>query len=216
VAHLYPTAELAERALLPDDPGQALALARVLFDGAPRMFNHQRGLWGYTGTAADGAPLSVQSTGVGGPSAAIVVAELAAVGLRRAVRVGRAWALDGTTEPGELVAVAQALCADGTSRALGAGPRVEPDPVLTARLGAAGRAGLVASGDVLEADAAWARAGAIAFDLETAAVLTAARRAGVAAAGIVAVEGAAAPADDDGFAALAARLGRAALAALSS
>ena len=40
------------------------------------MFNHNRGLWGYTGIALDGAPLTVQSTGLGGPSAAIVVAEL--------------------------------------------------------------------------------------------------------------------------------------------
>ena len=101
--HLHPTAELAERALLPDDPGQALALTRVLFEETPRMFNHHRGLWGYTGIARDGAPLTVQSTGIGGPSAAIVVAELHALGLRRAVRIGRAWALDGTLRAGQLV-----------------------------------------------------------------------------------------------------------------
>ena len=80
VTHLHPTAELAERALLPDDPGQALALTRVLYDETPRMFNHHRGLWGYTGVALDGAPLTVQSTGIGGPSAAIVVAELQRAG----------------------------------------------------------------------------------------------------------------------------------------
>ncbi|MGA8365049.1 MAG: hypothetical protein WB709_11075, partial [Solirubrobacteraceae bacterium] len=45
--HLRPTAELAERVLLPGDPGRALALAQVLID-APLMFNHHRGLWGYT------------------------------------------------------------------------------------------------------------------------------------------------------------------------
>jgi uridine phosphorylase len=214
VAHLHPTAELAERALLPDDPGQALALARALFDDAPRMFNHQRGLWGYTGTALDGAPLSVQSTGVGGPSAAVVVGELAALGLRRAIRVGRAWALDGSARAGELVTVAAALCADGTSRALGAGERVEPDAVLEGRLRHAARGALVASADVPEAQEAWVRAGAVAFDLESAAVLTAARRAGVAAAGLVAVDGGAAAPDDD--AEVAERLGRAALGALSS
>ena len=38
----------------------------------PRMFNHNRGLWGYTGRAADGELLTVQATGMGGPSAAIV------------------------------------------------------------------------------------------------------------------------------------------------
>ena len=91
VSHLRPTAELAERALLPDDPGQALALTRVLFDETPLMFNHHRGLWGYSGVARDGAPLTVQSTGIGGPSAAVVVTELHALGMRRAVRIGRAW-----------------------------------------------------------------------------------------------------------------------------
>ena len=109
VAHLHPTAELAERALLPDDPGQALALDARALDETPRMFNHHRGLWGYTGIALDGAPLTVQSTGIGGPSAAIVVAELHALGLRRAVRIGRAWALDGALRAGELVAATAVL-----------------------------------------------------------------------------------------------------------
>src|SRR3954468_21754566 len=109
VAHLHPTAELAERALLPDDPGQALALTRVLYGETPRMFNHHRGLWGYTGVAVDGAALTVQSTGIGGPSAAIVVADLHALGLRRAVRIGRAWALDGALRAGDLVAATAVL-----------------------------------------------------------------------------------------------------------
>jgi purine-nucleoside phosphorylase len=73
--HLRPTAPLARRVLLPGDPGRALLLAQELLD-APRMFNHNRGLWGYTGDAADGEPLSIQSTGMGGPSSAIVSAEL--------------------------------------------------------------------------------------------------------------------------------------------
>ena len=65
--HVHPTAPLADRALLPGDPGRALALAQALFDAPARMFNHNRGLWGYTGTALDGEPLTVQSTGIGGP-----------------------------------------------------------------------------------------------------------------------------------------------------
>ena len=44
------------------------------------MLNARRGLWGYTGTAPDGEPLTVQSTGMGGPSAAIVVEELIDLG----------------------------------------------------------------------------------------------------------------------------------------
>jgi uridine phosphorylase len=205
VAHLHPTAELAERALLPDDPGQALALTRVLYGETPRMFNHHRGLWGYTGVALDGAPLTVQSTGIGGPSAAIVVADLHRLGLRRAVRIGRAWAVDGALRAGELVAATAVVAFDGASRALGAGDRVEPDPALTAALDS-DRSGLLASADVEHLDDA---AGAVAFDLESAAVLAAAARAGIPAACLVAIEGAVEPDD------VAARLGRAALAAIA-
>jgi purine-nucleoside phosphorylase len=204
MAHLHPTADLADRALLPDDPGQALALTRVLFGETPKMFNHHRGLWGYTGVAVDGAPLTVQSTGIGGPSAVVVVAELSALGLRRAIRIGRAWALDGALRAGALVAASEVLSADGASRALGAPRRLEPDPALAAAL-EADHTGLVASGDVPAGNPAWR---ALAFDLESAAVLAAARQAGIAAAALVAVEG---PVDPD---LVAERLGRSALAAL--
>jgi uridine phosphorylase len=205
VAHLHPTAALAERALLPDDPGQALALTRVLFGETPRMFNHHRGLWGYTGVAFDGAPLTVQSTGIGGPSAAVVVGELHALGLRRAVRIGRAWALDGTLRAGELLAPTTVISTDGATRALGFGPRVEPDPGLVAALDAE-HSGMLASVDVPGADPG---AEALAFDLESAAVLAAAQRAGIPAACVVALEGATDPEE------VAERLGRSALAALA-
>jgi uridine phosphorylase len=107
--------------LLPGDPGRALALAQELL-AEPRMFNHNRGLWGYTGAAlADGEPLTIQSTGMGGPSAAIVLEELIVLGARTAIRVGTAGALDATLRLGDLLVVERAICADGTSRALGAG-----------------------------------------------------------------------------------------------
>ena len=50
VTHLRPHADVAERVLLPGDPGRALRLAQQLVD-APKMLNHNRGLWGYTGVA---------------------------------------------------------------------------------------------------------------------------------------------------------------------
>src|SRR3954471_21710945 len=128
--NLRPTAPVAARALLPGDPGRALALAQVVLGDDRRMFNHHRGLWGYTGTAADGAPLTIQSTGLGGPSAAIVLEELAALGVTRAIRVGTATALDGDLALGALVAATEALGADGASRALGAGARQALDPEL--------------------------------------------------------------------------------------
>jgi uridine phosphorylase len=204
MAHLHPTAELAERALLPDDPGQALALTRVLFGDTPRMFNHHRGLWGYTGIALDGAPLTVQSTGIGGASAAVVVGELHALGLRRAVRIGRAWALDGSLRAGELLVASVVLAGDGASRALGAADRLVPDAALAEAL-RADREGELASVDLPEVAPG---SQALAFDLESAAVLAAAARAGIPAACLVAIEG---TADPDG---VAERLGRGALPAL--
>src|SRR2546430_1548048 len=89
---LQPTAELAERVLLPGDPARALRLAESLLEG-PKMFNHHRGLWGYSGVASDGVPLTIQSTGMGGPSAAIVVHELVELGARLLLRVGTCGAL---------------------------------------------------------------------------------------------------------------------------
>jgi uridine phosphorylase len=205
MAHLHPTAELAERALLPDDPGQALALTRVLFAQTPRMFNHHRGLWGYTGMASDGAPLTVQSTGIGGASAAVVVGELAALGLRRAVRIGRAWAAEESLRAGELVAAGAVIACDGASRALGAARRLVPDAALTRAL-RGDREGELASVDLPESAPP---AGAVAFDLESAAVLAAAARAGIPAACLVAVEG---EEDAEG---VAERLGLGALPALA-
>ena len=219
--HVHPTAPLADRALLPGDPGRALALAQALFETTARMFNHNRGLWGYTGTALDGAPLTVQSTGIGGPSAAVVLEELCDLGLRRAVRIGTCRALDGGAAPGEIVAVRAALGADGTSRALGAREPLTGDGELTAALAAsADRAGTVVSSDLfydtrVRERAEWTNVGALAVDLETAAVLAVAQRRGIRAGALLAVV---AHGDErldaDAIAAAGVRLGRIALGAL--
>ena len=183
---LKPHEPVADRVLLPGDPGRALRLATQLIDG-PRMLNHHRGLWGYSGTAADGAPLTIQSTGLGGPSAAAVVAELIELGARRLVRVGTAAAL-GATPLGALVVAEEAIAADGASRALGAGARVAADPALCSAL-AGGVRGLVASADIHDPvlAAGWVEAGALACDLTTAAVFAAAARGGASAAAVLAV-----------------------------
>jgi len=131
--HLHPTAALSERVLLPGDPGRALALAQTLLKD-PLMFNHNRGLWGYTGTAPDGEPLTIQATGMGGPSAAIVLTELIELGAQRAIRVGSCGALRSGMKLGELVIAREAICADGTSRALGANERISADQLLTGAL----------------------------------------------------------------------------------
>src|SRR5215218_7440402 len=186
---LKPHEPVAERVLLPGDPGRALRLAQQLIDG-PRMLNHHRGLWGYSGPAADGGLLTIQSTGLGGPSAAAVVAELIDLGARRLVRVGTAAGLGGAARLGTLVAADAAIAADGASRALGAGDRVAADATLTSALAASVDArGLVASADIHDPvlTAAWSQSGALACDLATAAVLAAASLRGAAAASVLAV-----------------------------
>jgi len=216
---IKPHEPVAERVLLPGDPGRALRLAQALIAG-PRMLNHHRGLWGYSGPAADGGLLTIQSTGLGGPSAAAVVAELVALGARRLVRVGTAAALVGSV-PGDIVVVRRALAVDGASRALGAGARVAADAALTAALAeaAGGEPALVASADIHDPVLArtWTEAGAVAADLATAAVLAAASHAGVAAGAVLGITRARdAVIDEAALEALEARLGGIALAALKS
>ena len=193
--HLHPTAPLAERVLLPGDPGRALLLAQLLLD-APKMFNHNRGLWGYTGAAADGEPLTVQSTGMGGPSAAIVISELADLGARRLVRVGTCGALGQTLTLGQVVIATDALAADGCSRALGAGERVPASAELLAALRSAadGQAiiGVVASTDLFYDDRGdpereWLAAGALAVEMETATLFAMAAQRGLQAGSVLIV-----------------------------
>ena len=70
-----------------DGVGTKLLLAQELLR-KPKMSNHARGLWGYSGTTPAGDELTIQSTGMGGPSASIVLEELAGLGCAIAVRVG--------------------------------------------------------------------------------------------------------------------------------
>ena len=142
-----------------------------LLSSEPRMFNHSRGLWGYTGTAPDGEPVTIQATGMGGPSAVIVLSELIALGARRAIRVGTCGALAPQLQLGEHVIAREALCADGTSRALGAGERVRADEALTAALAReapAAHAGAVVSVDLFYDERAPEHGDALAIEMEAA------------------------------------------------
>ena len=169
--HLNPTAKIAERVLLPGDPQRALAVAQALLD-APRLINARRGLWGYSGVAADGVEVTVQSTGMGGPSAAIVVEELIALGAQALIRIGTCGALVPGLDLGELLAAEAALSADGTSRALGADGRLAADGALTDALIEAGaRPTTVVSTDLFydtraDAQRSWVEAGAEGVGME--------------------------------------------------
>lgn len=225
--HIHPTTELAERVLLPGDPGRALLLAQALLE-KPKMFNHNRGLWGYTGAAADGEPLTVQSTGMGGPSAAIVVEELIRLGARRFVRVGSCGALHDGFALGDAIVADAAIGLDGTSRALGAGERVAADAELTAALEAAAAAeGGARSGAVLTTDLFYDPAGehadppprdALAIEMETATLFQLAALRGVQAGCALVVSDLLGPQrgriDAEAMEAAGIRVGRIAVAAL--
>src|SRR4051812_21466616 len=157
------------------------------------MFNHARGLWGYTGTAPDGRPLTVQSTGMGGPSLAIVVEELIALGARRLVRIGTCGALEESLELGMLVAAEKVLPADGASAALGADGLLEPDATMTGALTGAGATPMtVVSADLFydpreDVTAAWRDRGAAVVEMEAAALLQVCARHAVSAACLLGV-----------------------------
>ena len=221
--HLRPNAEVAERVLLPGDPGRALRLAQHLLAAPMQVLNTNRGLWGYTGTATDGTRLTIQSTGMGGPSAAIVAEELVGLGARRLVRVGTCGALAEGLGLGRLLVAGAALCADGASRALGCGERAEADPQLTTALErVAGPAVVIASADLFydpdpQRARGWAAAGAVAVEMEAAVLFTVARLRGVAAGCLVTVSdlvGAGDRIGDDDLHAAELRMGEAALAAI--
>jgi uridine phosphorylase len=190
-ARLRPTAPIATDAVLVGDPGRALLLAQELL-AEPKMSNHARGLWGYSGQTDAGSPLTIQATGMGGPSAALVLADLAELGVRRAVRVGTCAAPGGGCELGELLLVTGAIAAGGSAGALGAMAEetIEPDPTLRDglrdALGDGARAARVASFDAHPADQP-PQSGVLAADMQTAPLLARARTLAVGMAAVLIV-----------------------------
>lgn len=219
-ARLRPTAPVAADAILVGDPGRALMLAQELLE-QPKMSNHARGLWGYTGRAPAGTDLTVQATGMGGPSAAIVLADLAELGVRRAIRVGTCVALDPQLGAGELLTVAAAH--DLTGPRPQPGEAVLPDRELTGllqdELGAEARAVTVVSLDVLHGPGQPAPVTAgDAADMQSAALLSRGTPLGMALAVVLIVveTSAGTKLADEGLEAAAKRAGTAAEAALSA
>jgi uridine phosphorylase len=217
---LRPTAPAAADAILVGDPGRALLLAQELLE-KPKMSNHARGLWGYSGVTPAGQPLTVQSTGMGGPSARVVLTDLAELGVERAIRVGTCTAIGAGPRLGEIVIVTEAHPSAGP----GSEPRraLLPERVLAnnlaAELGASARVGVVASLDAphrpgLDRPPS---AGEVA-DMQTAGLLAAADELGVAVAAVLVVsEAAASESLDDERLELAAKLaGRASARVLSA
>ncbi len=185
---LRPTAEIYSEAILVGDPGRAMALAQVLTEG-PKMSNHARGLWGYSGRTPEGRGLTVQATGMGGPSAALVLGDLAELGVRSAVRVGTCAAIDQALRPGDLIWVREARPWSVDGR--GAGSPAFPDEALAERLlsalGDEAKTGRIASLDVLHPSPGHVIPDGDAADMQTAALFAAGKDLGVAIAAVLIV-----------------------------
>jgi DeoD family purine-nucleoside phosphorylase len=106
--------DYAEACLLPGDPLRAQYIAETYLDGAIER-NRERGMLGYTGEF-EGTPVSVQATGMGCPSAAIVMEELVQLGVKRFLRVGTCGGLQEDLQLGDLIVAISAVSADGTAR----------------------------------------------------------------------------------------------------
>jgi DeoD family purine-nucleoside phosphorylase len=196
--------DYAPLVLIPGDPARATAIASR-FDGglaAARQVNANRGLMGYTGTV-DGRPISVQTSGMGAPSIALVAEELLRLGARQLIRVGTTGALRPEIELGSIVIATASSPTDGTTQTFMGGKPYAPaaDFALTRalvesaeRLGVPFRVGPIATIDVFSHYhpdpnfvAPWRNAGALAVEMEASALfyLAAARGAQAACMGVV-------------------------------
>lgn len=191
--------DYAPTVLLPGDPNRARRIAERfdggLEGGATRLVNDHRGMLGYSGTF-NGAPVSVQTSGMGTPSLSIVVEELLRLGAKRLIRVGTCGGIGPGLKTGDLVIATAACPVDGATRTYLHGEAYAPaaDFALTRALvesaerqGIPVRAGLVASVDVFyntDADYAqrWRDRGVLAFEMEASALFYLAARSGVQAA----------------------------------
>ena len=99
--------------ILPGDPGRVEKIAAYLDD--PCKIQQNREYVVYTGTLL-GEKVSVCSTGIGGPSAAIAIEELAAIGADTFVRVGTCGGINLKVQSDDVVIATGAVRHEGTSR----------------------------------------------------------------------------------------------------
>lgn len=185
---------------LPGDPGRCEFIASF-FDGGEKVTSN-REYTIYTGTLL-GEKVSVCSTGIGGPSAAIAMEELAAIGADTFIRVGTCGGINLDVKAGDVVVATGAIRHEGTSREYAPieYPAVPHYDCLTAlvegakALGYQWHAGVVqckdsfygqhsparmpVSGELLGKWEAWKRLGVLASEMESAALFTVAAALGV-------------------------------------
>ena len=149
--------DVGEAVLLPGDPGRVESIAKLL--DRPRLIARNREYVTYTGELG-GRAVSVCSTGIGSPSTAIAVEELAAIGATTFIRVGTTGSIQSDVGFGDMVVATAAVRDEGTTPGyapLGY-PAVADFELAQAMLGAARRlnqrvhTGIVRSHDSLYTD----------------------------------------------------------------
>lgn len=133
--------DIGEYVILPGDPKRCAKIA-AHFDN-PVLVADSREYVTYTGTL-DGVKVSVTSTGIGGPSAAIAIDELAKCGAHTFIRVGTCGGMQEEVMGGDIVIATGAVRMEGTSREFAPieYPAVADFNVTNALVSAAGKIGV--------------------------------------------------------------------------
>ncbi len=105
--------DVAEYVLLPGDPDRVLKIAKYWDEGREVSFHREFRVW--TGKV-NGKPISACSTGIGAPSTAIAIEELARAGCKTFIRVGSTGAIQKGIDLGDLIISIAAVRLEGTSR----------------------------------------------------------------------------------------------------
>lgn len=106
------TKDIGSYVILPGDPGRCKKIAEFLEN--PCLVAERREFTTYTGTL-DGIKVSVTSTGIGGPSAAIAIEELAKCGAHTFLRIGTCGGMQEDVIGGDIVIANGAVRMEGTS-----------------------------------------------------------------------------------------------------
>lgn len=105
--------DVGKYVILPGDPKRSAKIAQY-FDN-PQLVGDNREYITYTGYL-DTEKVSVCSTGIGGPSAAIAMEELSKIGADTFIRVGTCGGIDVDVKGGDIVIATGAVRAEGTSK----------------------------------------------------------------------------------------------------
>lgn len=105
--------EGAKFAILPGDPGRVESIAKYLEN--PKKIGQKREYTSYLGVLKNEKVLVI-STGMGGPSTAICVEELAQIGITHLIRVGTSGGMQLNVSAGDIVIATGAIRQEGTSK----------------------------------------------------------------------------------------------------